>query len=139
MKRRPPRSTRPDTLFPYTTLFRSRIIAERLDSDYLQRERPSLTSLHERIADDCRAIGKSPPAVVTIKRRVDALMGRDAMRRREGAKKAHYHYEPMPGHVDAANPLDRAEIDHTPPARPQQRRVGHAWVSTGRSRWAPHH
>src|SRR3546814_4222100 len=24
MKRRPPRSTRPDTLFPYTTLFRSR-------------------------------------------------------------------------------------------------------------------
>src|SRR3546814_15393280 len=114
MKRRPPRSTRPDTLFPYTTLFRSRIIAERLDSDYLQRERPSLTSLHERIADDCRAIGKSPPAVVTIKRRVDALMGRDAMRRREGAKKAKYHYEPMPGHVEAANPLDRVEIDHTP-------------------------
>src|SRR3546814_16717882 len=27
MKRRPPRATRTDTLFPYTTLFRSRIIA----------------------------------------------------------------------------------------------------------------
>src|SRR3546814_18213692 len=78
MIRRPPRSTRTDTLFPYTTLVRS------------------------------------PPAVVTIKRRVDALMGRDAMRRREGAKKAKYHYEPMPGHVEAANPLDRVEIDHTP-------------------------
>src|SRR3546814_14380779 len=51
-----------------------RIIAERLDSDYLQRERPSLTSLHERIADDCRAIGKSPPALVTLKRRVDAFI-----------------------------------------------------------------
>src|SRR3546814_4962546 len=29
MIRRPPRSTRTDTLFPYTTLFRSRDIAER--------------------------------------------------------------------------------------------------------------
>src|SRR3546814_20570085 len=30
MKRRPPRSTRTDTLFPYTTLFRSEIWAPRL-------------------------------------------------------------------------------------------------------------
>src|SRR3546814_6437735 len=30
MIRRPPRSTRTDTLFPYTTLFRSVLIAERL-------------------------------------------------------------------------------------------------------------
>src|SRR3546814_8583481 len=29
MIRRPPRSTRPDTLFPYTPLFRSRILARR--------------------------------------------------------------------------------------------------------------
>src|SRR3546814_5016958 len=29
MIRRPPRSTRTDTLFPYTTLFRSRVIDER--------------------------------------------------------------------------------------------------------------
>src|SRR3546814_13975877 len=29
MIRRPPRSTRTDTLFPYTTLFRSRILAAR--------------------------------------------------------------------------------------------------------------
>src|SRR3546814_1523994 len=31
MKRRPPRSTRTDTLFPYTTLFRS--VAEAVESD----------------------------------------------------------------------------------------------------------
>src|SRR3546814_7142152 len=30
MRRRPPRSTRTDTLFPYTTLFRSEQLAERL-------------------------------------------------------------------------------------------------------------
>src|SRR3546814_5901622 len=32
MNRRPPRSTRTDTLFPYTTLFRSRAIKARLES-----------------------------------------------------------------------------------------------------------
>src|SRR3546814_16330798 len=31
MIRRPPRSTRTDTLFPYTTLFRSQCIKERVD------------------------------------------------------------------------------------------------------------
>src|SRR3546814_21187868 len=31
--RRPPRSTRPDTLFPYTTLFRSRLRSVRIDVD----------------------------------------------------------------------------------------------------------
>src|SRR3546814_14530432 len=32
MIRRPPRSTRTDTLFPYTTLFRSRILSDLADS-----------------------------------------------------------------------------------------------------------
>src|SRR3546814_13692121 len=33
MIRRPPRSTRTDTLFPYTTLFRSRTLWQRLHTD----------------------------------------------------------------------------------------------------------
>src|SRR3546814_19318826 len=42
MIRRPPRSTRTDTLFPYTTLFRSRFFAKQLQASdnaraYLQR------------------------------------------------------------------------------------------------------
>src|SRR3546814_10515053 len=32
MIRRPPRSTRTDTLFPYTTLFRSQLVALRIDA-----------------------------------------------------------------------------------------------------------
>src|SRR3546814_1761172 len=36
MIRRPPRSTRPDTLFPYATLFRSRGLVEPLDRRDLQ-------------------------------------------------------------------------------------------------------
>src|SRR3546814_4819873 len=35
MLRRPPRSTRTDTLFPYTTLFRSRVLSNRGSYHYL--------------------------------------------------------------------------------------------------------
>src|SRR3546814_3818316 len=40
MIRRPPRSTRTDTLFPYTTLFRSIELARRCDADHHQKSRP---------------------------------------------------------------------------------------------------
>src|SRR3546814_10948460 len=36
MRRRPPRSTRTDTLFPYTTLFRSRVISSITCGDLLE-------------------------------------------------------------------------------------------------------
>src|SRR3546814_1950494 len=38
MIRRPPRSTRTDTLFPYTTLFRSQTTRDTLPSDWAFRE-----------------------------------------------------------------------------------------------------
>src|SRR3546814_4370966 len=41
MIRRPPRSTRTDTLFPYTTLFRSRPCPERRPAPWRRRSRPS--------------------------------------------------------------------------------------------------
>src|SRR3546814_1595068 len=47
MIRRPPRSTRTDTLFPYTTLFRSHVL--RLD-DLLSRG-AGLRSVHAHVAD----------------------------------------------------------------------------------------
>src|SRR3546814_8405953 len=40
MKRRPPRSTRTDTLFPYTTLFRSTRSGDRRDQFVDQGDRP---------------------------------------------------------------------------------------------------
>src|SRR3546814_12345557 len=42
MIRRPPRSTRTDTLFPYTTLFRSAFAGDRLDGDDVGPERGQL-------------------------------------------------------------------------------------------------
>src|SRR3546814_3197366 len=45
MKRLPPRSTRTDTLFPYTTLFRSRAEAQ---SDHEQRQLAEIGEEHRR-------------------------------------------------------------------------------------------
>src|SRR3546814_7206762 len=44
MIRRPPRSTRTDTLFPYTTLFRSRVWLENRDSSCIAKSRFGLIS-----------------------------------------------------------------------------------------------
>src|SRR3546814_6565806 len=66
MIRRPPRSTRTDTLFPYTTLFRSRLVGE-LERPFISgvAERPGLRLVighAERVprAPAPRAIGHGP-------------------------------------------------------------------------------
>src|SRR3546814_15528522 len=67
MKRRPPRSTRTDTLFPYTTLFRSA-------HDYRYFPDPDLLPL-ELTADFLRECEESLPELPGAKRRryIDAL------------------------------------------------------------------
>src|SRR3546814_10100856 len=47
MRRRPPISTRTDTLFPYTTLFRSRVVAEAVVVEHPQ---DGLDGLHQPVA-----------------------------------------------------------------------------------------
>src|SRR3546814_6365984 len=70
MIRRPPRSTRTDTLFPYTTLFRSRGFTHQhpARSDNLsrksgQRQRDSLAQClkHGQWEEKRRLLGASPP------------------------------------------------------------------------------
>src|SRR3546814_7996222 len=46
MLRRPPRSTRTDTLFPYTTLFRSKCYAHEAQRNWEQSERTKDASFH---------------------------------------------------------------------------------------------
>src|SRR3546814_2028970 len=80
MIRRPPRSTRPDTLFPYTTLFRSRHPCE--------RERP-----HLRIARRGRGLGIDQRLDIglfepQIGERVEALPGRDRLREEDAVDSA---------------------------------------------------
>src|SRR3546814_15512730 len=48
MIRRPPRSTRTDTLFPYTTLFRSVGIDRRVPADQLSKHAYNVTGIYEK-------------------------------------------------------------------------------------------
>src|SRR3546814_9842177 len=65
MIRRPPRSTRTDTLFPYTTLFRSPINARFLE---LRQDRAALDAILRKGADKARAL-----AIPTLEKTYDAL------------------------------------------------------------------
>src|SRR3546814_19635564 len=55
MIRRPPSSTRPDTLFPYTTLFRSAVIG------FAQQREPRARRLAQLTAADQQAIRRAAP------------------------------------------------------------------------------
>src|SRR3546814_14472640 len=109
MIRRPPRSTRTDTLLPYTTLFRSRA-----DLPAHARERPVARG---RAADHGAGhVGD-----------VDAV-GREVVQ-------ADQHLERVRV-VDGS--VDRHAPDQRRPSS-AERRVGKECVSTCRSRWSPSH
>src|SRR3546814_12110420 len=58
MRRRPPRSTHTDTLFPYTTLFRSHRRARRRRPAAAQLRRRCLSLSRSRRPDRCRQDGR---------------------------------------------------------------------------------
>lgn len=91
-----------------------RVIAEKIETYYLQPERPTQKALVERIATTCRDQKLLPPSRKAVAIRLDAYRTRDAQRRRIGSKKAKYSFVGMPGHVEASAALERVEIDHTP-------------------------
>src|SRR3546814_13396836 len=110
MIRRPPRSTRTDTLFPYTTLFRSR------DAGRLRPMKPlplvalvgnpnaGKTSLFNALTGARQKVGNYPG--VTVERKQGRWQLEDGR------------------HIDL---------------RSEERRVGKECVSTCRSRWSPYH
>src|SRR3546814_15564143 len=121
MIRRPPRSTRTDTLFPYTTLFRSfgdavspnlvGTIARHQPNDYAADDR---NGHHDRTKSCVRDI--------------DGISGEAT------------EPEKVRGHRDELEQQPGAEsstcANHK---RSEERRVGKECVSTCRSRWAPYH
>src|SRR3546814_19915782 len=58
MIRRPPRSTRTDTLFPYTTLFRSELNTARERKEFLDSQYQDLTEAIETLEDAIRKIDR---------------------------------------------------------------------------------
>src|SRR3546814_12601841 len=109
MIRRPPRSTRPDTLFPYTTLFRSR--------------HPRLALLGDLALD------------VGWQRRGGPVHIGTRLGGRGGAILPGREVE---NHLAHALGDDGVAAPHHG-GRSEERRVGKACVSTCRSRWSPYH
>src|SRR3546814_12422963 len=111
MYRHPPRSTRTDTLFPYTTLFRACDLAT-ADRDRL------MTALEE--------LGREASL---------ALDGeRVPMDRRSHVYSVDLRYQGQNYEINIA--LSQAMLDML---RSEERRVGKGCVSTCRSRWSPYH
>src|SRR3546814_13871481 len=123
MIRRPPRSTRTDTLFPYTTLFRSILLAQRhtlavcldhaIDLGHRVGAEPALCRLCHRIL------------VFEVAEHQDVLVVQTVGR---------------VGVVEAAAD-DEGAVDHhqlVVELRSEERRVGKECVSTCRSRWSPY-
>src|SRR3546814_15741052 len=112
MIRRPPRSTRTDTLFPYTTLFRSDLSAPRP----LAMDAEAGFLLLEDFGDRTftRALKDGADEAELYRLATDTLI---ALHQRWGGEDA------------GLLSYDRSE----------ERRVGNACVSTVRSRWSPDH
>src|SRR3546814_19534526 len=108
MKRRPPRSTRTDTLFPYTTLFRNvKMTTERPKTPgWFWWEIPGNRALH-------------PVLVYEAERGLRYTDDEYDFDRRPERRNGFF--------VAAAAP-----------ERSEERRVGQEGVSTGRYRWAPY-
>src|SRR3546814_14924585 len=107
MLRRPPRSTRTDTLFPYTTLFRS-------------QEQPASGAVEEA----CR---HGPP--------VAALWWRS--HRLPSAADGKSCASVPADCLEGANSAVRERKRRAARARSEERRVGKERVSTCRTRWSP--
>src|SRR3546814_18836106 len=133
MIRRPPRSTRTDTLFPYTTLFRS---ASRLPGrEYLR----NLSA-----TDGCRRHDQSPAPRWThgLCSHAGQYLCRTAAGRPAGTSGAlgiHVQYRGVVMGLDILRVPVLSDNYVWLAHRSEERRVGKECVSTCRSRWVPFH
>src|SRR3546814_21143339 len=126
MKRRPPRSTRTDTLFPYTTLFRSRLARA-----------PEEVAAHGALAGAADVLGHHEAAQWLVGRRPGGVEPQRPAERQQGGvdREAAAGGEGHALGADRPLALDRPEEE----VRPEERRVGNRCVRTCRSRWSPNH
>src|SRR3546814_21167319 len=84
MVRRPPRSTRTDTLFPYTTLFRSPVMIEPLEAEWAE-VREKIASAMDKVAAAKARVPKTQSEarkVFAAARRAEEAAYREAQRLR---------------------------------------------------------
>src|SRR3546814_16777152 len=130
----PPRTTRTDTLFPYTTLFRSksRGILERPVTAHEKFSESPRSRHYPLSSTPCRGIrhrGGSPMNIHPIRTEADYKAALRAM-------SAYFDNEPEPG----SEAGDRFELLITLVEAydsSEERRAGNEWVSTCRARCTP--
>src|SRR3546814_15517746 len=113
MIRRPPRSTRTDTLFPYTTLFRSDEGSEQGVGEPADLGDQVLGVLGEQQGGAARP----PPPVVALE-----VLGEHRMRHDLDIRHRAVEFQQRARHM-----------------RSEERRVGKECVRTCRYRWSPYH
>src|SRR3546814_19355697 len=126
MIRRPPRSTRTDSLFPYTTLFRSvGAVFCVLDLGGIGRRTPGAESAFVHFAARAEIAGAR---ILRCSERagVEAVAAADT----EILRMQHH------GVLRGVEAVDRADRRA---GRSEERRVGKEGVGTCRSRWSPYH
>src|SRR3546814_19520718 len=145
MIRRPPRSTRTDTLFPYTTLFRSAVGSVNVVAEIGE---PGL-ELALQTADERKAVAVDL-AETQAKVGIEPVEAQGRRARRQQILPEAFIEEGVFGDVDRQPRADHrlaaaiarrvvvidAEIARH---RSEERRVGTRWVGKVRSRWAPYH
>src|SRR3546814_16150148 len=130
---RPPRSTRTDTLFPYTTLFRSRVTWHR-------RHRREEEAIRERSGADAATLGRPTFAGPRLQRQ--PLVDESVLRALESAAGSGPRLTAARVAIDMARvPLCPAQrlLESGRIRRSEARRLGKEWVSTCRFRWSPYH
>src|SRR3546814_20688195 len=125
MIRRPPRSTRTDTLFPYTTLFRSRPAGGTLRLAYRAGEAPTGAEDPPSAVGLLHALRPRARAVAGAQARLDATGPDICLPRRRAAERR------LPSPEAGGDRRSRGHSD--------DRRVGTHGVRTCSSRWSPHH
>src|SRR3546814_11085604 len=130
MIRRPPRSTRTDTLFPYTTLFRSlTAAARRLSVEH--------TTVSRRV-QACEASAGAPLFTRSASGYALTEAGRKLLPRAEAMEQAFAGIErSLAGESREPSGLVRIGCSEAYGTRSAERRVGKEGVSTCRSRWEP--
>src|SRR3546814_11820999 len=115
MNRRPPRSTRTDTLFPYTTRFRSQFRGVPVYGEHVVVSEDANGQVRALFGRKIEGLSAELPAVAPRVSGAQALAS---------AKRAALGSRLLAMRVQA---------------RSAERRVGKEWVSRCRSRWAPLH
>src|SRR3546814_18694340 len=124
MIRRPPRSTRTDTLFPYTTLFRSAAFAPGIDRPVRQRLHAAAEGAGRERLRAGVAVAAAGPA--DLRERDGVAVGVGQVGRR-----GHGPYAVAAG--EQAATVEATDVSS------KARRVGKECVSTCRSRCSPYH